>query len=225
MPLHAFFNGAVGEVFCDAQERAKNVIFNVFQAQRKDWCTLFRGNGFIVETKSCIYLIGRDTCYGPTELRLIPSKTALSKKIVTTYHNLSHGSDISVRADIIKNGYYLPHALKHLAKHRRSCVVCKKLKMKYLHTKMGAIGERRLTPSAPVEYLQSDLKGPLYIQEHVNKRGTRKAWLLTNIDHFSRYVSVSVGEDLSTETIINAIMAQVFRFGCTKVIESDCRTD
>ena len=57
-----------GEVFCDAQERAKNVIFNVFQMQRKEWCALFRGNGFKVKTKSCIYLIGRDTCYGPTEL-------------------------------------------------------------------------------------------------------------------------------------------------------------
>ena len=41
-----------GEVFCDAQERAKNVIFNDFQTQRKDWCTQFRGNGFKVETTS-----------------------------------------------------------------------------------------------------------------------------------------------------------------------------
>ena len=88
-------------MFCDAQERAKNVIFNVFQTQRKDWCTLFRGNGFKVETKSCIYLIGRDTCYGPTDLRLIPSKTALSK-IVAIYHNLSNLIDISARADIIE---------------------------------------------------------------------------------------------------------------------------
>ena len=82
-----------------------------------------------------------------------------------------------------------------------------------------------MTPSAPFEYLQSDLKGPLYIQEHVNKRGTRKAWILTNICHFSRYVSVSVVEDLSTEGIINAIMAHVVWFGRTKVIESDCGTN
>ena len=32
-------------------------------------------------------------------------------------------------------------------------------------------------------------------------------------------------EDLSTEAIINAVMAHVFRFGRTKVIESDCGTN
>ena len=147
---------------------------------------------------------------------MIPKKTALSKKIVSTYHDLRHASDVSVRAAIIKDGYYLPSALKQLAKYRRRCVVCKK------YTKMGTIGEHRLTPSAPFEFLQSDLKGPLYIQEYVNRRNTRKVWLLTNICHFSRYVSVSVVEDLSTEAIINSIMGHIYRFGRAKVIETDC---
>ena len=82
----------------------------------------FRGNGFKLEKMKdakCIYLIGRDTCYGPTELKLIPKKTTLSKKIVSMYHDKRHASDITVRAAIIKDGYYLPSALKQLAKYRR----------------------------------------------------------------------------------------------------------
>ena len=43
---------------------------------------------------------------------------------------------------------------------------------------------------------------------------------MTNIDHFSRYVSVSVVEDLSMEAIIDTIMAHIFQYGNTKVIES-----
>ena len=45
---------------------------------------------------------------------------------------------------------------------------------------------------------------------------------MTTIYHFNRFVSLSVVEDLSTEAIINAIMAHVFRYRKTKVIESDC---
>ena len=42
---------------------------------------------------------------------------------------------------------------------------------------------------------------------------------------FSPTLTILVVEDLSTEAIINAIMAHVFRFGRTKVIESDCGTN
>ena len=87
---------------------------------------------------------------------------------------------------------------------------------------MGSIGQRRMTSSAPFEYLQSDLKGPLFISEHVNKRSTRKVWLMTNICHFSRFISISVVEDLSTEALLNTFMGHVFRYGNTKIIESDC---
>ena len=49
--------------------------------------------------------------------------------------------------------------------------------------------------------------------------------VVNNICHFSRYVSVSVVEDLSTEAIINSIMGHIYRFGRAKVIETDCGTD
>ena len=134
------------------------------------------------------------------------------------FHNtvLPHGSDVSVCAKILRAGYYLPHNLKKLAKYRNNCVICRKIKMRYLYTKMGSIGPRRMTPSAPFEYLQSDLKGPLFISEHVNKRSTRKVWLMSNICNFSRYISISVVEDLSTEAILNTFMGHVFCYGNNK---------
>jgi hypothetical protein len=69
--------------------------------------------------------------------------------------------------------------------------------------------------------LQSDLLGPFEISEFVNKRGTRKVWILSSICHFSRYVSLLPVESLSKIHILDAFRRHFLRYGESKLIETD----
>ena len=218
------FRLASKESIANCQEKANNLIFMVFQMQQADYMKNFRGNSFVVvpsDGKLCTRLIGRDTCYGPTILKLIPHKTLLCWKICEQFHNQCHGSDSFVRADILKHGMYLPQALKILSKYRRRCPTCRKRAQELLVTKMGQIGENRLNAAAPFLRLQSDLIGPFLATEYVNQRKTRKIWLMTNICHFSRFISLTMVENLSKECILKAFDVHSLRYGRAQLIESD----
>ena len=93
------------------QENATNLIFTIFQMQQADYITNFRGNTFTVKNDGnlCTVLVGRDTCYGSTQLKLNPHNTLLCEKICEYFHNKCHGSDSYIRSDILKNNVYLPH--------------------------------------------------------------------------------------------------------------------
>ena len=186
--LARIFKWKSKEIMSVCQENATNLIFTIFQMQQADYVRNFRGNTFTMKNDGnlCTILVGWDTCYGSTQLKLIPHNTLLCEKICEYFHNKCHGSDSYVRSDILKNNMYLPHALKILAKYRKRCTVCRKRAQKQLITKMGQIGENRLNHSSPFQYLQSDLIGPFFATEFVNQRRSRKIWIMTSICHFSR---------------------------------------
>ena len=89
----------------------------------------------------------------------------------------------------------------------------------------GAVGRNRLTYSTPYSGMQADLNGPMSIKEYGNQRGTRKIWLLTGVCHFSRYISLTVVESLSKESILNALNLHSLRFGVSKEIQTDFSTN
>ena len=90
---------------------------------------------------------------------------------------------------------------------------------------MGAVGRNRLPYSNLFSGMQADLIGPMSIKEYVNQKGTRKIWLLTGVCHFSRYISVTVVESLSKESILNALKLHSLRFGVSKEIQTDFGTN
>ena len=153
------------------------------------------------------YVKGRNTYAGDTKYLLCPPKTLLYSKICQTFHEKYHhmaGSPAYIRSQLLDSGFYLPHVIKTLKSLQDKCPLCRRRTKKALHTTMGMVGKRRLQYSAPFTYLQSDLLGPIYIREFVNSRNTRKIWLMANIDHFSRFITVTVVESLSKVSIMNA---------------------
>ena len=119
----------------------------------------------------------------------------------------------------------MPQIVKRLKALQDRCALCRRRTQKRLHTVMGTIGSKRLTYNAPFKAIQADLVGPLQIKEYVNTRGTRKVWLLTAICHYSRYITVTVVDSLSRESILNALKMHFLRFGQSTTMETDFGTN
>ena len=90
---------------------------------------------------------------------------------------------------------------------------------------MGQVGVDRLKYSQPWISAQMDLTGPIKIKDFVNQRSSRKIWLLTAIDDFSRYISVTPIENLSKQALMNSLNQHFWRFGVTTKITADFATN
>ena len=170
---------------------------------------------------------GRETVDGSTTSKLAPPKTLLYSRMAETFHRKFHdfGSPVYIRTQILESGYYMPGIVKKLKSLQDKCPSCRKRVRKKLHSAMGAVGRNRLTYSAPISVMQAHLVGPISIKVYVNERGTRKIWLLTGVFHFSHYISLTVVESLSKESILNALKLHSLRFGVSREIQTDFGTN
>ena len=66
-----------------------------------------------------------------------------------------------------------------------------------------------------------DFAGPFSMTNPINKRSTCKYWLLVTICDYSRYISITIVENLSTEAIMRSFQQLKYKFGATQIIRSD----
>ena len=209
----------------ELQELSENKIFEEFQSEAETYVKNFRGSMFYTFRRNNILMLrGRDTIYGTTEYKLVPTKTLLYHRMTETYHSKFHkmaASPVYIRAQMLADGFYVPQAVQRLKALQDKCPHCRKRLKQSLHTVMGQIGEKRLTHNAPFVHSQADLIGPYYVKEFYNSRGTRKMWILVSICSFSRFISLTPVEDLSKTSILNAFENHFHRFGRSLSIETD----
>ena len=209
-----------------AQERATEIIIATYQQEESSWCDSFGGCLFYKLTPDVpgepIYLQARQQQLGKEFLLLIPKHPLLMEKIIQHFHHshIVHYSDEYVRTRIVRAGFYLPGALPRISKFRRACVTCKRKADARCPTKMGHIGDR-LKNKTFMENSVGDFAGPFTMVNPINKRSTAKYYLLITICDFSRYIAVTIVEDLSTVAIMRAIQSLVYRYGPMKEIKSD----
>ena len=208
-----------------AREKSLKLIFCAYQQEAQKYVESFGGHLFAkvspTEKGEPTYLQVRENKVGKQFLLLVPRHTLLFTKIVEYVHNeTGHRSELYTRMWTVRNGYYLPNALPSLAKYRRSCVVCKKRADVRIIVKQGHIGDR-LSPTAFMENICSDFAGHFWMKNPVNHRSRRKYWLMISICDMSRYISITVVEDLSSKAILRALQKHHFRYGPTKQVHSD----
>jgi hypothetical protein len=212
----------------ELQRLAERQFFAAFQQEGVEYIQNFRGNGFYTLKKEDILIVkGRDTFNGTTEFNLVPPHTMLYTRLAETFHQKYHSfaSPVYIRTQLLDAGYYLPQVTKRLKSLQDGCALCRKRIQKKLHTVMGTVAENRLTYNQPFKGMQADLIGPLQVREFVNARGSRKVWLLSGICHFSRYISLTLVESLSKESILNAFKIHALRYGESQQIETDFGTN
>jgi hypothetical protein len=213
----------------DLSHLAENKIFQEYQKEASTYIKNFRGNMFYTfQQENILMLKGRDTIHGETKYKLVPTKSLLYDRITETYHAKYHrmaGSPVYIRAQMLSDGYYVPHVVKRLSSLQDKCPHCRGRIKRSLHTAMGQVGEKRLNCSAPFTSSQADLIGPYSVKEYFNTRGTRKLWLLVSICNFSRFISLTPVESLSKDSILLAFENHFRRFGRSESIETDLGTN
>ena len=126
-----------------------------------------------------------------------------------------------IRAQMQRDGFYVPSSLKRLKSLQDQCALFRRHKKKLTEEIMGTVQEKRLTKAAPFVNIQADLFGPLRCRNFVNKRSIRKIWGLIVICDYSRFISVVPVESLSAKHLMNALTHHTLRFGQFQRIEVD----
>ena len=119
--------------------------------------------------------------------------------------------------DLLKLHYYWPNMNRDVEAYVKECESCSKLKVGKNPT--APLGELPET-SYPFELTSLDICGP-YPE---TKRGNR--YLLTFIDHFSRYPEAIPPPRQDAPTVATAFVTEIFsRLGCPRTIASDRGTN
>lgn len=209
--------------FVEAQKKAENVIFKLYQDQREDYIKSFNGGQYYkTEEGGITVLKGRRTILGDTIMKLVPPDTLLYNRISTSYHTKYELSPQFINTQLIKDGYYCPGIVKRLIKIQKNCGKCRRRMQKVDPQQMGMVHEKRLIPSKPFLNVQMDISGPHFCKDFVNQKArTRKVYILVTICDFSRCISLNLVESLSRDHLLAAIQCQFFRYGKSKRIEAD----
>ena len=213
--------------FSEIQEEAENLIFRHFQSKEKDFVEKFKGDIYYkTEIDGVAVLKGRKTPRGETVMKIVPPNTLLYNRITRTYHERYEQSPQYIQAQMIKDGYYCPGIVNRLKKIQRNCPRCRRRLQETKPPEMGMLHDKRLIPSRPFLNVQMDLSGPHFVKDFVNRRAhSRKIWLLITICDYTRQISLVVVEDLSKQSLMNAMQTHFNRFGLAKRIESDLGTN
>ena len=213
-------------------ENAEKIIFKLFQTEAQDYCSKFKGNGFktIMDNEGIVKVIGRKTYAAPAgvQFKLVPPRSTLYKSITRSYHQKFHrfqSSPVFIRAQMQRDAFYVPSALKRLKSLEDKCALCRKHKKRLTEEAMGTVQQKRLERSAPFLNCQGDLFGPLRCRSFTNQRTIRKIWGLIIICDYSRFLSVIPVESLSTQHLMNSLTHHTLKFGQFQRLEVDFGTN
>ena len=152
---------------------------------------------------------------------LLPPKHRVTLLIMQHAHAHSHRAQDGTVARFRAIGFWTIRC-GHLAKNvYDKCVTCRKLNHKTLHQKMGDLPEDRLKDPVAWGYCQMDLAGPVECCGDVNRRTSKKTWIMVVEDVNSGAVYIDVVEDYSAKGVLKSMR----RFGANRgwpgVISSD----
>jgi transposase InsO family protein len=172
------------------------------------------------------YFLDRDQFlyYGTTEEGNVGNSrivvpASLQEQIIRQYHDPVFAGHQGVKRtqNRLKIHYFWPTLAKDVEEYIQKCESC--AKMKGGRTPVAPLGELPET-TEPMQITSIDICGPY----PVTSRGNR--YLLTFIDHFSRYPETIAIPSQDTETFARALVTQVFtRHGCPQVLSSDRGTN
>jgi hypothetical protein len=193
----------------------------VFKEQRKD--PYFRGKlvnintqqdlGFVLSTDGLLYKGDK----------LNDAKVSVPETLIRPVIQMHHDKvfaghqGIKRNRDLLKLHYYWPNMDRDVEKYVMECESCSKLKVGRNPT--SPLGELPET-SYPFEMISLDICGS-YPE---SKRGNR--YLLTFIDHFSRYPEAIPLPRQDAPMVARALVTEIFsRLGCPRTLASDRGTN
>jgi len=169
--------------------------------------------GFVLSTDGLLYKGDK-----LSEAKLVVPET-LIRSVIQMHHDKVFAGHQGIKrtGDLLKLCYYWPNMHSDVEDYVKQCESCSKHKVGKNPT--APLGELPET-SYPFELTSLDICGP-YPE---TKRGNR--YLLTFIDHFSRYPEAIPLPRQDAPTVARALVTEIFsRLGCPRTIASDKGTN
>ena len=111
---------------------------------------------------------------------------------------------------------------RRLAKQiRRNCPYCRRKEKKREFQQMSLVKDEQLEPCPPFTNIALDYAGPLVIYGEVNKRTTRKVWILVYVCRSTRAIVLLATTGYDTDSFLQRHQEFVFKHGKPASIVSD----
>jgi transposase InsO family protein len=193
----------------------------VYTAQQHDaYCNELRRkiqleneSEYIISKDGLLY-VGKDV----EQTKLIVPKE-LVQRVIEAHHDKVYAGHQGVKRtrDLVKLNYFWPSMNRDIEMYIKQCESCTKFKAgRQPRAPLGELPETY----APFELVSIDICGP-YPE---TKKGNR--YLLTFIDHFSRYPEAIPIPKQDAATVARALVTEIFsRLGCPHTLSSDRGTN
>jgi transposase InsO family protein len=168
---------------------------------------------FHLDSEGILYC-GKDN---DNERDVVPQ--TLIQTVIEHHHDKVYAGQqgITRTQDLIKLNYFWPMLNKDVEQYVNKCHSCTQHKGgRAVPAPLGELPETH----SPFELISIDICGPYPVSEKGNK------YLLTFIDHFTRFPEAVPIPNQDAETVARALLVNVFsRHGCPKVLNSDRGTN
>jgi len=150
---------------------------------------------------------------------ILPKNEHVANLIVRHYHSEVHHQGRSFTQAAIRNaGYWIIGAKSLINTTLSTCITCKKLRGKPETQIMGDLPAVRLQPTPPFTNIGMDCFGPFVVRD---RRSEIKRWGLLLTCMYSRAVHVELLDDMTTDSLINALRSFICLRGAVHSIYCD----
>lgn len=154
---------------------------------------------------------------------LLPKDEHVSAVVIRHYHNHIHHQGRSLTLGVIRNaGFWIIGATKLVKSILHKCITCNRLRGKPAEQIMSALPADRIQPTPPFTHVGMDCFGPFVVKE---RRSDIKRWGLLLTCLYSRAVHVEILDDMTTDSLINALRCFICLRGTIKTIYCDRGTN
>ena len=156
----------------------------------------------------------------PDDLVILSPTHPLTRKILTSYHNVNHkGVNNTVARSRIF--YWIPQASKIVDSIKRKCAHCRLNDHEAMQQLMAPVPSFRLKPAPIWSHSMLDLFGPIQTSDFVNQRTSRKTWAVIITCLNTRALWVYLAESYSTDHLLTVLKKHEARNGCPDVYYAD----
>ncbi|XP_054710302.1 uncharacterized protein LOC129220001 [Uloborus diversus] len=149
---------------------------------------------------------------------ILPGGEQFTKLLILQAYEKVYHYGVATTLAHLRETYYIIKGRKYVKSVLKSCIICKRFKVRPGKEEIAPLPKDRIIESPPFETCAVDFAGPIFIK---TKSGPEKAYIVLFTCGVTRAVHLEVASDLSTETFILAFKRFVSRRGLCKIVYSD----